>query len=223
MNSTITGSIGETSGKRRLRRATALTGGLLTCCTLVWQSSYAAFFDTTDNPGNTLGAGTVQLDDNDSGSILFNAETNLAPGAQRSACIGVTYTGSLPPTSIAMYFPNGPTQARESESGAAYTDWNHLAGPEMDDNITLHVEATDTDLPTHTYGTCPPTGYTTILTANLRQLINNNNTFTTGITVPTIARTMYRVFRITYTFDTTAPNTAQNDGIEFTITWEAQK
>src|SRR3954465_10288533 len=61
---------------------------------LVLSATNAAFTATTTNPGNTFGAGTVALSDDDSGNALFNL-SNLKPGDTTTQCITVTYTGSL--------------------------------------------------------------------------------------------------------------------------------
>lgn len=61
---------------------------------LSFQATNSAFSAQTDNTGNTFGAGTVTLFDNDSGSAMFSA-TNMAPGDTVVGCIEVTYSGSL--------------------------------------------------------------------------------------------------------------------------------
>ena len=60
-------------------------------------STRAAFSAATANEGNSFEAGTVLLADNDAeGAILSMA--NLKPGDASSACVAVTYTGTLPST-----------------------------------------------------------------------------------------------------------------------------
>ncbi len=47
---------------------------------LAGASTWSAFNDLTANPGNTFGAGTVAISDDDSGAAMFNGLTNLKPG-----------------------------------------------------------------------------------------------------------------------------------------------
>jgi hypothetical protein len=68
--------------------------GLLLSAALVWQSTQAAFTDTTSNDGNTWTAGTVVLTDDLNGTLMFN-ETGLEPGLSTTRCIEVTYAGDL--------------------------------------------------------------------------------------------------------------------------------
>ena len=77
-----------------LYRGLAVVASLGFVSVLVVTSSRAAFVDTTDNATNTFSAGDVVLDDDDTGSVLFNV-VNLSPGDTRTRCIEVTYTGSL--------------------------------------------------------------------------------------------------------------------------------
>jgi hypothetical protein len=64
-------------------------------------SSRAAFVDRTDNTSNQFSAGTVVLDDDDSGTVLFDVD-NLAPTESELNCIQVSYTGSLA-ANVRMY------------------------------------------------------------------------------------------------------------------------
>jgi hypothetical protein len=75
-------------------RALAMVASLGFVSVLVMTSSRAAFVDTTDNSSNRFQAGTVELSDDDTGSVLFDV-SDLAPGESRSNCIRVGYTGSL--------------------------------------------------------------------------------------------------------------------------------
>lgn len=61
---------------------------------MAFQATTAAFSAQTDNSTNTFAAGTVQLTDNDGGSALFEV-TEMFPGQTETACIEVTYSGSL--------------------------------------------------------------------------------------------------------------------------------
>lgn len=68
---------------------------------------YSAFSTTTANSGNSLGAGTVVLSDNDSGSALFSL-SNMKPGDTSTKCLKVDYTGSLSST-VKLYGTTGGT------------------------------------------------------------------------------------------------------------------
>jgi hypothetical protein len=55
---------------------------------------FGAFSATTQNAGNEISTGTVNLTDNDLGSAMFQVN-NAEPGHTWTKCIKVTYTGSL--------------------------------------------------------------------------------------------------------------------------------
>ncbi len=57
--------------------------------------TYAAFVASTQNNGNTIGAGSVLLADNDGGAAVVSFAAGT-PGTVHSGCIKVTYNGSLP-------------------------------------------------------------------------------------------------------------------------------
>jgi predicted ribosomally synthesized peptide with SipW-like signal peptide len=57
--------------------------------------TFAAFSDTTGNPGNEFSAGTVTLSDNDAGASLVSLPANARPGDSSDRCIRVSYSGSL--------------------------------------------------------------------------------------------------------------------------------
>lgn len=68
---------------------------------------HSAFSTTTSNAGNSYGAGTVALSDNDAGSALFSM-SNLKPGDTLTKCIKVDYTGSLT-SAVKLYGTTGGT------------------------------------------------------------------------------------------------------------------
>ena len=63
--------------------------------------TFSAFSATTVNAGNVFDAGSVSISDNDANSAMYNI-TDAAPGEGVTACIQVTYTGSLDST-VALY------------------------------------------------------------------------------------------------------------------------
>jgi predicted ribosomally synthesized peptide with SipW-like signal peptide len=81
---------------------TIVVAGVL--CSLAAIATFSAFSSQTENPGNNVTAGTVQLGDNDSGTAMYNM-TAAKPGQSSTAkCIRVAYTGSLDST-VKLYTP----------------------------------------------------------------------------------------------------------------------
>lgn len=84
---------------RDRRRSGAIIGGAAALSAaavsaLVFTATNAAFTATTDNSGSSFDAGTVALSDNDLGSALFTV-TDMVPGDTETACIEVTYDGTI--------------------------------------------------------------------------------------------------------------------------------
>ncbi|MBL7261157.1 hypothetical protein [Paractinoplanes lichenicola] len=217
-------SSSEAKQNRRRRGRVAVFVGLIAASAVVFQASHAAFTGTTDNRTNSLSAGTVTITDNRAGVAMFTA-SSLAPGATGQYCIGVSYTGSITPSAIKMYFAN----PMESNAGAAYTTWANNTTSAMDNNTTMRVEVNDTDLASDPgVNNCTPTGYGAYVSGNvtpataMNTLIDTNKTFATGLpTWNTVTRNTWRVFRFTYTLDANAPDAAQGDGVQFDVVWEA--
>lgn len=86
--------------------ATAMA--LVAISSLAGASTWSAFNDLTDNPGNAFEAGTVSIGDDDSGAAMFNSLTNLKPGDSATRCLVVTYNGSLP-ASVRLHGTTGGT------------------------------------------------------------------------------------------------------------------
>lgn len=63
--------------------------------------AWAIFTATRTVPSNTIGTGTISLVDNDGGAAMLSL-TNAKPGDRDTACIQVTYTGSIP-ASVRLY------------------------------------------------------------------------------------------------------------------------
>jgi len=78
-------------------------GALMLSGFLVMSASRAAFSDTTDNTGNAISAGDVDLVDDDSATVLFNV-ADMAPGDSATNCIEVTYQGTIAdPAAVTLY------------------------------------------------------------------------------------------------------------------------
>src|SRR5690348_192731 len=76
--------------------------GVLAC--VAGAGVFSAFSSQTDNPGNSVTAGTVVLTDNDAGAANYKL-TDAKPGDSQSSCIRVTYTGSLD-AAVRLYTPS---------------------------------------------------------------------------------------------------------------------
>ncbi len=85
---------------KRLRRL-AVVAGLALVIPAAGGATYAAYTATTTNGGNNIEAGSVKLSDNGDGTSLMSMAAGV-PGDTTSACIKVTYDGSLP-ASVRLY------------------------------------------------------------------------------------------------------------------------
>ena len=85
--------------KSRFEKKVGLTLTVLTAFGLTASAAtFAAFSDTTDNTNNQFVAGTVDIDDDDATSALYDVVTNGKPGSTDAGCIKVTFNGSLDST-----------------------------------------------------------------------------------------------------------------------------
>lgn len=89
------------SNRTKILRTLAVLG-VLAC--LAAGGVFSAFSSQTDNPGNVVSTGNVELADNDGDSALYSL-TNAKPGASQASCIKVTYSGSLD-ASVRLYTPS---------------------------------------------------------------------------------------------------------------------
>lgn len=78
--------------------AVAVPGGAVT---------WAAYTATTDNGGDQIEAGSVQIDDDDAGGAMLSL-VSAQPGATDTGCIKVTFNGSLDST-VRLYGSTGGT------------------------------------------------------------------------------------------------------------------
>jgi hypothetical protein len=90
----------DTTAKRTRRPASRSRKVLLTALVIgavstgLGLGTYAVFTATTSNTGNSFAAGTVAISDNDSSTAML-ALTNAKPTDSDTACIKLTYTGTL--------------------------------------------------------------------------------------------------------------------------------
>ena len=85
-----------------IARIGAFGVALLMLTVLVVTRSQAAFSDTTANSANSFSTGTVDINDDDSGSAMFTASA-MSPGTPIVKCLTVTYAGTLTPADVRMY------------------------------------------------------------------------------------------------------------------------
>ena len=167
---------------------------------LVWQSSYAAFSSTTSNPTNNWTAGTVALSDDDSNTAMFTAAT-LKPGATGEKCIVVTSSGNLAST-VKLYATAYSTTA----ALGSYVD-------------LVIQEGSGGSFSSCTGFTSAATNFTGTLAAFAAANTNFGNGLSSWAPAP---GTVTRTFRIAYTINTSAPNSAQGGTAAAGLTWEAQ-
>lgn len=167
----------------------------------MYRTSNAAFTASTGNGSNSFSTGTVTLSSAPVSSVF--TVSGLKPGSTGSACVTVSYTGSLE-SSIRMF-------------ASAFGDTNSMGS-----YITFKIEQT-AGAGTVTAPSC--TGYGTALTLydfSMASLSTIATGYSSGLGswVPSGAAT--RDYRITYTLSSSAPNTVQGSTASITLTWEAQ-
>jgi predicted ribosomally synthesized peptide with SipW-like signal peptide len=185
---------------------TLLLLGIVAC--IAGAGVFSAFSSSTENSGNVIKAGTVLLEDNDSGQAMYNI-TGAKPGESKSSCIKVTYKGSLPAT-VKLF-----TTSTIGELGPY---------------VNLKVEAgTQT---TSTFPNCE--GFTafgtggTVYEGTLSAFATEKNSYANGIsTFPTGATKWEEnnsvVYKFTVTLSSSAPNTVQGATTgSHAFKWEAQ-
>lgn len=189
--------------RRRLVGVLLAVGGVLAASTMVWKASTAAFTATTNNGTNTFSSGTVALSDSDNGTAMFTAPPSIAPGDSGSACIRVTYGGSLAAV-VKLY-------------ASSLTDAGGLGA-----YITMTVEEGTTS-PANGAGVFDCTNFTpgtTIVTGTLASL---GATPTTGYGgwAPT-GSGQTKDYKFSWDFDVNAPDSVQNTTVSLWFSWEAQ-
>jgi predicted ribosomally synthesized peptide with SipW-like signal peptide len=192
--------------RRAVRRARWLVWPLAALLTLgiVGQASYSAFTARVSSTGNSLGAGSVTLADDDSGSALFSLG-NLKPGSSGSRCIAVTSTGTLP-AAVKLY----ATDAASTKSLATYVSWTVTQGTGG------------------AYSSCSgftalPSG-SAVYSGTLASFTGSATTYASGLGswAPTGSASDTRTFQFAYVLSSSTPDTAQGGTATFGLTWEAQ-
>jgi hypothetical protein len=188
----------------------ALAIGFLLSAGVIWQSSRAAFFGTTWNSGNQWSAGTVSLTDNDSNGALFNASGLKPSSPAASACITVTYGGSLN-ANVKLYVKAGDHTFTSASSLGPY--------------VNLTIEEGDGNVP---FGTdCSAfTGGSTIYNGTVAGAVTGfavaKTDFSTGVGTfaPSGGSNATKSYKFTYSLQDN--NAAQGLNCSVKFTWEAQ-
>jgi len=193
----MTRRIGRLSGLIAAGVAIAATGSG------VMAASYSAFSGSTTNPTNSWNTGSVILGDDDAGTAMFTG-SNQQMNAGTSKCIKVTSTGSLAST-VKLY-------------STSPSDPNGLAS-----HIVLNISI-GTAASTANFASC--TGFTSaasLYTGTLAGFVSTYGTnYGSGLSTqwaPTGSGSESRVFQFTWSYDSTAPQSATAGD---TFTWEAQ-
>ena len=122
---------------------TILVAGVLSA--LAALATFSAFSATTDNPGNTVTAGTVALSDNDAGTAAYSMAAAKPGQSSTPFCVKVSYTGSLA-SDVKLYTPSavgtlGPNVNLKVETGSGSStncsDFTQAAGDATLFNSTL--------------------------------------------------------------------------------------
>jgi len=185
---------------------TLLVLGIVAC--IAGAGVFSAFSSATDNPGNVITAGTVELADNDGGAALY-AITGAKPGDSETSCIKVTYTGSLPAT-VKLFTPS-----TIGELGP-YVNLKVEAGSQVSSTFPSCAQFT------------PAASGATVYEGTLSAFAGEHKSFATGITTNPASATAWEegssvVYRVTATLSASAPEAAQGKSTDaHVIRWEAQ-
>jgi hypothetical protein len=196
------------SRRSRWMVAIAVPVGLVASGALVWQASFAAFSATTTNPNNTFSAGTVTLtDDHQPSTVLFNA-TALKPASTGTACIKVTYNGSLA-AAVKLYVKPGDL----TTTGSAIAPYLTLA---VDEGTGNNANCSDFVAGANDYN---PTGAGDT-TKTLADFASTKTNFATGVSAFAPSGSgQTKTYRVTYWVQDN--NSAQGANSTATFTWEA--
>ena len=204
-------STASMSRSARYARWLAVPVGLVVSALLIWQASYAAFTDTTDNSGNSWAAGTVTITDDDEGRAMF-AATNLAPGSSGSEEITVTYEGTLDAlvkvygAGLEVLAPTGDGQSLEPVSTTGDTLANHI-------ELTIDGSAGDT------FG-AGPVGR--LYTGTLADFATTRGEANTPMRYPVSGKSnMAGTFLFTYTVKGDAPSSVQGQQVHLNFVAES--
>ena len=198
----ITGALALLQDEEGRWRSRAVVAGVLCAAlitsSLVMQRTRAAFLATSGNAGDAWAAGTVVIGDDDSGSALFST-TGLLPGSTGQKCLVVSYTGSLT-APVKLYATS------ISGSLAPYVD------------LTIEEGTGGTFS-----GGCTGFSGASVYSGTVTGFGTASSSYGTGVGsfAPT-GSGQSKVYRITYTINTTAPDGVQGASASATLTWESR-
>ncbi|HEX6459364.1 MAG TPA: hypothetical protein VF032_10655 [Thermoleophilaceae bacterium] len=194
--------------------ARKLLASLLVCglaAVAVAAATWSSFSSTTANPSNSFSAGTVAISDNDAGATI--SASGMSPGASKSGCIKVTYTGSLPAL-VRLY---------GSTSGG------------LDSYLNLTITRgtqTSPSFPSCTGFTADSTNYVgagagVVYSGTLSGFSSTYTSFASGLAdTPGAPQTWNangaQVYKLTIGLPSGAPSAAQGLSTSATFDWEAQ-
>ena len=212
----------------RLGTAAALAAAMLITGGMVYNASYAAFSATTTNPGNTWSTGTIAITNDQNAAAVFNLTTvkpdtttsTLNPpgtgaftasnaNSGGSACIKVTYTGTST-ADIKLYatLTNTGTDGGLGQFLLFDIDTGTNTAPGADPTCATYTSTTylhGTATNTNVYLNAVPTTYGTAL-AGWNAATNNTSKW----------------YRLSWLLPASVANTAQNEQVQATFTWEAR-
>ncbi|WP_152189015.1 hypothetical protein [Georgenia satyanarayanai] len=204
-------STASMSRSARYARWLAVPVGLVVSALLIWQASYAAFTDKTDNSGNSWSAGTVTITDDDEGRAMF-AAANLAPGSGGSEEITVTYEGTLNAVvkvygaGLQVLAPTGDGQSLEPVSTTGDTLANH---------IELTIDGNEG-------GTFGAGTIGTLYSGTLADFATNRGEANTPMRYPVAGKSnMAGTFRFTYKLKDDAPSSVQGQQVRLNFVAES--
>ena len=189
----------------RLASWIAIPAAVLISGLAIGGASYSAFSTTTVNPASNWATGTVALSDDDSNTAAFTA-TGLKPGSTASKCIAVTSTGTLA-SAVKLY----GTSPSTTNSLSTY--------------ITLTVvQGTGGSFAGGCASFVPLGSGSSLYNGTLANFGTSYTSYANGIGnwAPTGSASETRVYMLTYTVDSAAPNSTQGGTATIGFTWETQ-
>ncbi|WP_433202170.1 hypothetical protein ACQP00_31870 [Dactylosporangium sp. CS-047395] len=185
-------------------KSLALFAGLSVAGVLIWQASFAAFSATTNNGSNTWSTGTVSFGANSPATALFTASA-VKPGSTGTACVKITYTGSLAAV-VKLYLKNSDLTGtlgqyltlQINEGTGSASDCSDFVSAGNDFNATGLADTTKT--------------LSTFNTAS--------NSYATGVSSWAATTNATKTYQFKYQVQDN--NAAQNSTASATFTWEAQ-
>ncbi|MDX6223397.1 MAG: hypothetical protein QOD91_2451 [Frankiales bacterium] len=207
-----------TVNARRLRVASFIVAalvGILASGGLMWRASYEAFSATTTNGPSTWSSGSVSLSATSPATALFNVSNMKPDGVTHSACINVTYTGSLAAT-VKLYVASGGLTGSGLDP---YLNWQIIEGTGSTNASCSGFVAGST-----LYGSTPTAADNSAAQTNLtlHDFATTKTAFGSGVGTwaPAGGSNATESYQLVYELANT--NSAESKTASVTFTWEAQ-